>query len=51
MACGRLFDRTNHVTGGGEPDGANIVFVDGHQEKRSFNDMIVRRSSSPVHWW
>jgi prepilin-type N-terminal cleavage/methylation domain-containing protein/prepilin-type processing-associated H-X9-DG protein len=47
----QLFDRTNHVTGAGKPDGANIVFVDGHQEKRSFNDMIVRRSSSPVHWW
>jgi len=47
----QLFDRTNHVTNGNKPDGANIAFVDGHQERRSFSDMIVRRSSVPVHWW
>ena len=46
----QLFDRTNHVSRGGKPDGANILCVDGHLEKRSFSDMIVRRTG-PVHWW
>lgn len=47
----RMFDRTNHVTGGGKPTGANIMFVDGHLEKRSFTEMIVRRTAAPVHWF
>jgi len=45
------FDRSNHVSRGGRPDGANIMFVDGHLDKRPFTDMIVRRSTVPVHWW
>jgi prepilin-type N-terminal cleavage/methylation domain-containing protein/prepilin-type processing-associated H-X9-DG protein len=45
------FDRTNHVNNGDKPDGANIMFVDGHLDRRTFTDMIVRRSSIPVHWW
>jgi len=44
-------DRTNHVTNGDRPDGANIMFVDGHLDKRPFSQMIVRRSTDPVHWW
>ena len=48
----QLFDRTNHVTNGDRPDGANIMFVDGHLEKRPFGDMIVQRPNyNPVHWW
>lgn len=44
------FDRTNHISRGGQPDGANIIFVDGHLERRPFSEMIVRRPG-PVHWW
>jgi len=47
----QLFDRTNHVTNGSKPDGANIMFIDGHLERRPFSEMIVRRSGNPVHWW
>jgi prepilin-type N-terminal cleavage/methylation domain-containing protein/prepilin-type processing-associated H-X9-DG protein len=48
----QLFDRTNHVTNGDRPDGANIMFVDGHLERRPFSDMIVQRTNyTPVHWW
>ncbi len=46
----KIFDRTNHVTRGGQPDGANILFVDGHLGKRQFNEMTDRRDG-PVHWW
>jgi prepilin-type N-terminal cleavage/methylation domain-containing protein/prepilin-type processing-associated H-X9-DG protein len=46
----QLFDRTNHISRGGQPDGANILYVDGHMEKRPFSEMIVRRTG-PVHWW
>ena len=45
------FDRTNHVTNGDKPDGANIMFVDGHLDKRPFSEMIVRRTTQPIHWW
>ncbi len=47
------FDRTNHVTNGDRPDGANIMFVDGHLDRRPFSQMIVRRNTSgyPIHWW
>jgi prepilin-type N-terminal cleavage/methylation domain-containing protein/prepilin-type processing-associated H-X9-DG protein len=47
----QLFDSSNHVGHGGKPEGANIVFVDGHLESRKFSDMIVRRTELPVHWW
>lgn len=47
----QIFDRTNHVNNGDRPDGANIVFVDGHLDRRPFSEMMVRRSSQPVHWW
>ncbi len=46
----QLYDRTNHIRGGDKPDGANILFVDGHLGRRGFNEMIVRRTG-PVHWW
>ena len=45
-----LYDRTNHLVRGTRPDGANILFVDGHLGKRSFSEMIVRRDG-PTHWW
>lgn len=48
----QLFDRTNHVTNGDRPDGANVMFIDGHLERRTFSEMIVQRSNyTPVHWW
>ncbi|MBN1510018.1 MAG: prepilin-type N-terminal cleavage/methylation domain-containing protein [Sedimentisphaerales bacterium] len=47
----QIFDSSNHVGHGGRPEGANIVFVDGHQESRNFSQMIVRRTELPVHWW
>jgi prepilin-type N-terminal cleavage/methylation domain-containing protein/prepilin-type processing-associated H-X9-DG protein len=46
----QLWDRTNHIRSGDKPDGANIIFVDGHLEPRRFNQMIVRRGG-PTHWW
>ena len=46
----QLYDRTNHLKSGDKPDGANIMFVDGHLGKRQFSEMIVRRSG-PYHWW
>jgi prepilin-type N-terminal cleavage/methylation domain-containing protein/prepilin-type processing-associated H-X9-DG protein len=46
-----LYDRTNHIVSGDKPDGANILFVDGHMDKRSFEQMIARRRNAPVHWW
>jgi prepilin-type N-terminal cleavage/methylation domain-containing protein/prepilin-type processing-associated H-X9-DG protein len=46
----QLYDRTNHITKGDKPDGANIAFIDGHMDKRLFTQMIVRRSG-PYHWW
>jgi prepilin-type N-terminal cleavage/methylation domain-containing protein/prepilin-type processing-associated H-X9-DG protein len=46
----QLYDRTNHVSRGDRPDGANIQFLDGHLEYRKFGDMEVR-ASPPWHWW
>jgi len=46
----RMYDRTNHITHGDRPDGANVLFIDGHLGKTKFADMIVRRTG-PVHWW
>jgi len=43
-------DRTNHLRYGGRPAGANIVFLDGHNEWRQFSEMDVR-VSPPYHWW
>jgi len=43
-------DRTNHLRYGGRPAGANIVFLDGHNEWRRFSEMDVR-VSPPYHWW
>jgi len=47
----RIFARTNHISRGDKPDGANVLFVDGHLEKRNFSRMVVRRTELPVHWW
>ena len=47
----QIFDSTNHVGRGGKPEGANILYVDGHQDSRSFSQMIVRRTALPVHWF
>jgi hypothetical protein len=53
----QIYDRTNHVRRGGHPDGANIIFLDAHQEWRNFTDMQHRyspgggTSGAPYHWW
>jgi len=49
----QLPDRTNHLTSGDKPDGANILFVDGHLEWRRFSEMDIRLSlqNQPYHWW
>jgi prepilin-type N-terminal cleavage/methylation domain-containing protein/prepilin-type processing-associated H-X9-DG protein len=47
----QIFDSTNHVGHGGKPEGANILYVDGHQDSRNFGQMIVRRTVLPVHWF
>jgi len=46
-----LYDRTNHVARGDRPDGANVCFVDGHQEWRRFGQMEMRVEMPPFHWW
>lgn len=53
----QIYDRTNHVRRGGHPDGANVIFLDAHQEWRNFTDMQHRyspgggTSGAPYHWW
>jgi len=47
----RLYDRTNHIGRTDRPEGANILFVDGHLEWRKFRDMQVRYIAPPWHWW
>jgi len=47
----KIYDRTNHITRGDRPDGANVMYVDGHLGKIKFTEMIVRRTALPVHWW
>jgi len=46
----QIYDRTNHLRGD-RPEGANIVFLDGHQEWRNFSEMEVRLRQTPYHWW
>ncbi len=46
----KLYDSTTHIGRGGKPEGANILYVDGHQDSRSFDRMIVRRNG-PTHWF
>ena len=43
-------DRTNHLAAGERPEGANIVFVDGHLDWRKFSEMTVRYTP-PDQWW
>jgi len=52
----QLYDRTNHLRKGSIPEGANIVFLDGHQDWRNFSDMEMRYTpggggGAPFHWW
>ena len=46
----QIYDRTNHLRRGSKPAGANIIFLDGHNEWRRFSEMQVR-VSPPYHWW
>jgi len=41
---------------GSNPEGGNIVFLDGHQEWRNFTEMEMRYTpggggGAPFHWW
>ncbi len=50
----QMYDSTNHMRNNGDPEGANIVFLDGHLEWRNFSDMQMRYTVSggaPYHWW
>jgi len=53
----QIYDRTNHLRRGDRPEGANIVFLDAHQEWRNFTEMQYRFSPggtdnvAPYHWW
>jgi prepilin-type N-terminal cleavage/methylation domain-containing protein len=53
----QIYDRTNHLRRGNRPEGANIVFLDAHQEWRNFTEMQHRycpgggNSTPPYHWW
>lgn len=52
----QIYDRTNHLRRGDRPEGANIVFLDAHQEWRNFSEMQYRYSPGggsgpPYHWW
>ncbi|HNY80048.1 MAG: type II secretion system protein [Sedimentisphaerales bacterium] len=53
----QIYDRTNHLRRGSRPEGANIVFLDAHQEWRNFSEMQHRYSpgggatGAPYHWW
>jgi len=40
-----------HIARGDRPGGANICFVDGHQEWRRFSQMEMRVEMPPWHWW
>jgi len=51
----QIYDRTNHLRKG-RPEGANIVYLDGHQEWRNFSEMEMRYTpafsgNAPFHWW
>lgn len=47
----QIYDRTNHLRRGDKPEGANIIFLDGHLEWRHFSRMEVRTRTAPYHWW
>lgn len=47
----QMYDSTNHMRNNGDPEGANIVFLDGHIEWRNFSDMQMRYNIQPYHWW
>jgi prepilin-type processing-associated H-X9-DG protein len=52
----QLYDRTNHLRKGSNPEGSNILFLDGHQQWRNFTEMEYRYSPGggsgpPFHWW
>jgi len=47
-----LYDRTNHVRRG-EPEGGNVLFLDGHVQWRPFSEMQLRLdlANRPPHYW
>lgn len=47
----KIFDSSNHIGRGDRPEGINVLYVDGHNDSRKFEDMIVRRTAAPVHWF
>lgn len=47
----QLYDRTNHLRRGIDPEGGNVLFLDGHQDWRNFSEMQLRLDQVPNHWW
>ena len=43
----QVYDRTNHLTGGQNPAGGNVGFLDGHTEWRTFDPFIENGSAVP----
>jgi len=50
-ARNQIYDRTNHLRKGSKPEGANVIFLDGHLVWRNFSEMEVRMDQLPYHWW
>ncbi|UCG58593.1 MAG: hypothetical protein JSU70_03595, partial [Phycisphaerales bacterium] len=49
-----LPDGTNHMNRRVNPDGGNVLYVDGHNEWRPFSQMGLRWIppwNFPYHWW
>ena len=46
-----LYDRTNHVRRGTDPEGGNVLYLDGHLKWRPFSEMRLRLDGTPHHWW
>ncbi len=50
----QIYDRTSHLKGGTKPLGSNILFVDGHVQWRTFDEMEHRwfvTNGNPCFWW
>ena len=48
----KALHRSNHLEGGGNPAGGNVLFVDTHLVWRPFAEMnLVRANPQPDHWY
>lgn len=48
--CG-LYDRTNHLKRERDPEGGNVLFLDGHLQWRPYSEMQMRWNVPPLHYW